>query len=504
TRSLAPGEVLTASSVATPRAVRRGAVVTLLVEGRGFRIVARGGASEDGAVGDTIKVVNQSSRREMAGRVEDGRAVRIPFYRLPGHPAAPGPDRAGGRAVAVDGARRQPRQRHPRRPRRRPPHHPGRRGVDRRQDGRDEAQARLVVQQQVDPAQLQLPELAEQLSEQPVGVGQRDLELRRHRYHDAGRSRHLPDHGQGDAGARQRQSPHRGPPRHRRARRDPDHRAERARPAPGRGRRQHGALGLRGRRGGSHRGSRPHLGSPAAGALPTVLRVLRVVLMAVVAMRRLAVAALVLLTPGTVAPLAAQPGLLSARVKDVGRIVGVRDNELYGYGIVIGLNGTGDRRQSSFFTVQSLTNLLQRQGINLPPTNRSSLETKNIGAVMVTAKLPAFARAGHTIAVTVSSIGDATSLLGGTLLMTPLTSPGTQVSAAASGADSIGGGFSVTAGSTGETAQKNHPTVGRIVSGATVEREFLAPVNTQRLTIALLFPDFTTAARLAQSLNAAF
>jgi len=226
--------------------------------------------------------------------------------------------------------------------------------------------------------------------------------------------------------------------------------------------------------------------------------------MAVVAMRRLAVAALVLLTPGTVAPLAAQPGLPSARVKDVGRIVGVRDNELYGYGIVIGLNGTGDRRQSSFFTVQSLTNLLQRQGINLAPERRAALDTKNVAAVMVTAKLPAFARAGTPLDVMVSSIGDATSLLGGTLLMTPLTGPDNQVYAVASGAVSIGGGFSVTAGSTGETAQKNHPTVGRIVSGATVEREFLAPVNTQRLTIALLFPDFTTASRLAQSLNAAF
>jgi flagellar P-ring protein precursor FlgI len=201
---------------------------------------------------------------------------------------------------------------------------------------------------------------------------------------------------------------------------------------------------------------------------------------------------------------AAQPVLPSARVKDVGRIVGVRENELYGYGIVIGLNGTGDRRQSSFFTVQSLTNLLLRQGINLPPDRRAALDTKNIAAVMVTAKLPAFARAGTTVDVLVSSIGDATSLLGGTLLMTPLTGPDNQVYAVASGAVSIGGGFSVTAGSTGETAQKNHPTVGRVVSGATVEREVVSPVNTQRLTIALLFPDFTTSARMAQALNSAF
>ena len=223
-------------------------------------------------------------------------------------------------------------------------------------------------------------------------------------------------------------------------------------------------------------------------------------------LRKMAVATLALLpfVLPLAAPVAAQKALPSARVKDVGRIVGVRENELYGYGIVIGLNGTGDRRQSSFFTVQSLINMLQRQGINLTPERRATIDTKNIAAVMVTAKLPAFARAGTALDVMVSSIGDATSLLGGTLLVTPLTGPDSQVYAVASGPVSIGGGFSVTAGSTGETAQKNHPTVGRIVGGATVEREFLAPVNAQRLTVALLFPDFTTASRLAQSLNGAF
>ena len=207
--------------------------------------------------------------------------------------------------------------------------------------------------------------------------------------------------------------------------------------------------------------------------------------------------------PGLAASLEVQ-GVPSARVKDVGRIVGVRENELYGYGIVIGLNGTGDRRQSSFFTIQSLTSLLLRQGINLPPERRAALDIKNVAAVMVTAKLPAFARSGTTLDVQVSSIGDATSLLGGTLLMTPLTGADNQVYAVAAGAVSIGGGFSVTAGSTGETAQKNHPTAGRIVNGAVVEREVPMPVNSQRLTIALLFPDFTTAARLAQSVNVAF
>jgi len=199
-----------------------------------------------------------------------------------------------------------------------------------------------------------------------------------------------------------------------------------------------------------------------------------------------------------------QEGGALARVKDVARIVGVRENELYGYGVVIGLNGTGDRRQASAFTAQSLLNLLQRQGINLPPAVRGTVDTRNMAAVMVTARLPAFARAGTTLDVTVSSIGDATSLLGGTLLPTPLQAADGQVYAVASGALSIGGGFSVTAPGTGESVQKNHPTVGRIVGGGIVEREVAYAPPADRLTLALIHPDFTTAARLAQTLNAAF
>ena len=191
----------------------------------------------------------------------------------------------------------------------------------------------------------------------------------------------------------------------------------------------------------------------------------------------------------------------TARVKDVARIVGVRDNELFGYGVVMGLNGTGDRRQSSFFTTQSLQNLLQRQGITLPQANQRTLDTRNMAAVMVTTKLPAFARTGTTLDVVASSIGDATSLLGGTLLMTPLQGADGQVYAVASGPISIGGGFSVTAPGTGESVQKNHPTVGRIVAGGTVEREVPMPAASQRVMLALLYPDFTTAARLAQSVN---
>ncbi len=219
--------------------------------------------------------------------------------------------------------------------------------------------------------------------------------------------------------------------------------------------------------------------------------------------RLLAVAAALLFLPPGPAPSPAQEGAAVARVKDVARIVGVRDNELFGYGVVIGLNGTGDRRQSSAFTAQSLQNLLQRQGITLAPGSRTSVDTKNMAAVMVTARLPAFARAGTTLDVTVSSIGDATSLLGGTLLVTPLQAPDGQTYAVASGPVSIGGGFSVSAGGTGESVQKNHPTVGRIVGGAVVEREVPAVPLRDRLMLALLYPDFTTAARLAASLNGA-
>ena len=203
-------------------------------------------------------------------------------------------------------------------------------------------------------------------------------------------------------------------------------------------------------------------------------------------------------------PAVGQPLVIpTARIKDVARVVGVRDNDIYGYGIVMGLNGTGDRRQSAFFTTQSLQNLLLRQGITLSPNTRGAIDTKNLASVMVTAKLPAFARAGTTIDVTVSSIGDSSSLLGGTLLVTPMSGADGQVYAVAAGPVSIGGGFSVGASSTGESSQKNHPTVGRIASGATVERELPVPVNVQRLTVALMYPDFTTAAKLAQSINAA-
>ena len=187
------------------------------------------------------------------------------------------------------------------------------------------------------------------------------------------------------------------------------------------------------------------------------------------------------------------------RVKDIARIQGVRDNELLGYGLVIGLNGTGDKT-GTLFTVQSVANMLLRMGIQVP---KDRMTVRNAAAVVVTAKLPPFSKAGSTVDVLVSSLGDATSLQGGTLLLTPLQAPDGKVYAVAQGAISIGG-FNVEAAGTGEKAQKNHPTVGRVPNGATIEREVSTPViENQTLAITLNAPDFTTAGRLAEAVNRA-
>jgi flagellar P-ring protein precursor FlgI len=185
------------------------------------------------------------------------------------------------------------------------------------------------------------------------------------------------------------------------------------------------------------------------------------------------------------------------RVKDVARIQGVRENELLGYGLIIGLNGTGDKA-GTLFTVQSIASMLQRMGIQVP---RDRVGVRNVAAVVVTAKLPPFAKAGTTVDVLVSSLGDATSLQGGVLLLTPLQAADGKVYAVAQGPISIGG-FSVEAGGTGEKVQKNHPTAGRIPNGATIEREVpTAVVQNQTLAIALNYPDFTTAGRLAEAID---
>jgi len=184
-----------------------------------------------------------------------------------------------------------------------------------------------------------------------------------------------------------------------------------------------------------------------------------------------------------------------ARLKDIVEVEGVRENQLVGYGLVMGLNGTGDGDDVEF-TVQSLTSFLKKSGINIDP---NLIKYKNVAAVMVTAKLPPFARPGTKVDVLVSSIGDATSLQGGTLLQAPLKGADGKVYAVAQGPISIGG-FNFGAG--GNTVQKNHPTVGVIVNGAIVERN--VPVdfqNKKEINFSLRFADFTTANQIVEKIN---
>lgn len=188
----------------------------------------------------------------------------------------------------------------------------------------------------------------------------------------------------------------------------------------------------------------------------------------------------------------------NVRIKDITRIQGVRDNQLVGFGLVIGLDGTGDS-QSTTFTVQAIINLLSRFGITVPA---GRVRINNVAAVMVTANLPPFAKPGDRIDVLVSSIGDAKSLQGGTLLQTPLQGADNQVYAVAQGAVSIGG-FNFEQG--GTSAQKNHATVGRIPDGALVEQ--VVPMNFvagDSVILSLAQNDFTTAQRIADAINAKF
>src|SRR4051795_12269733 len=166
------------------------------------------------------------------------------------------------------------------------------------------------------------------------------------------------------------------------------------------------------------------------------------------------------------ASLAAGPSLAKSRIKDIVEFEGVRDNQLVGYGIVVGLNGTGDSLRNAPFTKQSLEAMLERLGVN---TRDATINTKNVAAVMVTAKLPPFAAAGSQIDATVSALGDSKSLLGGTLLVTPLMAADGQAYAVAQGTVQTG---SISAGgASGSTVLKGVPTAGRIAGGASVERE---------------------------------
>jgi len=196
--------------------------------------------------------------------------------------------------------------------------------------------------------------------------------------------------------------------------------------------------------------------------------------------------------------LAFSSGAGAARIKDIAFIEGVRPNQLIGYGIVVGLNGTGDKT-SAVYTMQSIANMLNRMGMKFDP---KTIKVKNAAAVLVTAELPAFTRPGSKIDVLVSSLGDATSLQGGTLISTPLKGPDGSVYAVSQGAVSLAG-FS--AGGPGNSVTKNHQTAGKIPNGAITERE--VPVNLfgkSTLQLSLKDPDFTTAERVVDEINKNF
>lgn len=187
----------------------------------------------------------------------------------------------------------------------------------------------------------------------------------------------------------------------------------------------------------------------------------------------------------------------AARVKDIVAFEGVRDNILVGYGLVVGLNGTGDRLQNNAFTEQSLSGFLERQGVN---TRGVVLGSKNVAAVTITAKLPPFARAGSNIDVTISALGDAKSLLGGTLLATSLSGPDGNVYAVAQGPVTTGS-FSA-GGSSGSGITKGVPTNGFIPNGAIIEREIDFRLNDlARVRLSLRNPDVTTASNLMRVIN---
>lgn len=190
----------------------------------------------------------------------------------------------------------------------------------------------------------------------------------------------------------------------------------------------------------------------------------------------------------------------AARIKDVTIVEGGRDNQLVGYGLVVGLSGKGDSKLS--YTVQSIANALQRFGVNVPP---ATIKSDNVAAVMVTADIPAFAKPGSRIDVTISSIGDAETIQGGVLLQTPLLGADEMVYAVAQGAIAVGGFIGGESGPGGATVQKNHPTVGAISGGAIVEREIAAQiVRDHSVELLLLNPDYASAARMAEAINGLF
>lgn len=188
------------------------------------------------------------------------------------------------------------------------------------------------------------------------------------------------------------------------------------------------------------------------------------------------------------------------RLKDLASIQGVRTNQLLGYGLVVGLDGTGDQTTQTPFTVQSIISMMQQMGVSLPPG--TSLQLKNVAAVMVTSALPAFAQPGQNLDITVSSMGNAKSLRGGTLLMTPLKGADGQIYAIAQGSLVVGG---VGASANGAQTQVNHLSVGRISAGATVERAVPSNLSqTEVVNLELKESDFSTATLVVDAINRRF
>ncbi len=186
------------------------------------------------------------------------------------------------------------------------------------------------------------------------------------------------------------------------------------------------------------------------------------------------------------------------RLKEIANVAGVRSNQLIGYGIVVGLNGTGDRRQT-MFSAQSLTNLLNQMGVSVPA---AAIRVNNTAAVLVTASLPAFARPGARIDATAAAIGDASNLQGGILILTSLRGVDGQVYGIAQG-PVVTGGF-IASGGAGNRQTVNHPTVGRVPDGATIERAAPAVSLDGEVRLQLAHADFTTAARVADAVNRKF
>ncbi len=189
----------------------------------------------------------------------------------------------------------------------------------------------------------------------------------------------------------------------------------------------------------------------------------------------------------------------AARIKELASVQGVRSNQLTGYGLVVGLDGTGDQTTQMPYTTQSLSNYLQQLGITLPPAAASQLQLKNVAAVLVTAQLPAFAQPGQTVDVTVASMGNAKSLKGGALIATPLRGADGEIYALAQGNLVIAGAGAAAGGS---KVQINHLSAGRIPNGAQVERAVASPLQTtDYVTLGLESSDFQTARRVAAAVN---